>query len=270
MLVLRWFFWEGADFACQLWFFMESILLFVGEFSVKSGEWKIVGVTSSEADIKFPCCNEPYSTITYEIDFERMSLYYFLYIILPLVSQVFLFLLIFRIPFDTGERMGFGVTILLSITVYLLVISEKLPEKSDNAPMLGICFILEFYILSTGLVAAAMTVLLSRRKTRPPQYLIRFANYLNSECNAIKTTPKKRRVMELYETHGIEHDEDCKQSLSEDTENEIKEKEEDENREAWAKICYAIDRFLFYFFAVLVLLVPMTVCAFLDRTYLGI
>ena len=245
-------------------------LAFVGEFSVKSGEWKIVGVTSSEADIKFPCCNEPYSTITYEIDFERMSLYYFLYIILPLVSQVFLFLLIFRIPFDTGERMGFGVTILLSITVYLLVISEKLPEKSDNAPMLGICLILEFYILSTGLVAAAMTVLLSRRKTRPPQYLIRFANYLNSECNAIKTTPKKRRVMELYETHGIEHDEDCKQSLSEDTENEIKEKEEDENREAWAKICYAIDRFLFYFFAVLVLLVPMTVCAFLDRTYLGI
>ena len=76
--------------------------------------------------------------------------------------------MVFFIPHDSGERMGFGVTILLSITVYLLVISEALPEKSDDKSMLGICFITEFYMLCAALVLSLLTMNLFRMDSPPP------------------------------------------------------------------------------------------------------
>lgn len=87
-----------------------------------------------------------------------------LYIILPLFALVFIFLLIFHIPPDAGERMSFGITIIRSIAVSLLVISEKLPEGLDIKPVIGVGFIIVFFILCFALVWAAVAVLLGNRK----------------------------------------------------------------------------------------------------------
>lgn len=80
---------------------------------------------------------------------------------MPLVALMLVFALVFHL--DSGQRASYGVTILLSITVYLLVISEKLPEKSDNYPFLGICFIAEFFLLCVALSFAEYSVHLSRK-----------------------------------------------------------------------------------------------------------
>jgi len=254
----------------SFWSVPSSIEDFIhGKFMIKSGEWEIVSVRSWEFDVKYPCCPDSYSTITYEVDFERMSLYYFLYIILPLVSQVFLFLLIFHIPYDSGERMGFGVTILLSITVYLLVISEKLPEKSDDKPMLGICFILEFYILSTGLVAAAVTVLIARRTNRPSDVVVKIANFCNNKGDAIRRRDKPYKLNKpdiRNDTNGGCHpdDEECKNVCLADPSNN-----EENYGEEWAKICRALDRIFFYAFTICVFIIPIIVCSSLDRKNLG-
>ena len=40
------------------------------------------------------------------------------------------------VPWDSGERISFAVTVLLTIIVFLLIISENLP-KSDNKPLLS-------------------------------------------------------------------------------------------------------------------------------------
>lgn len=87
-----------------------------------------------------------------------------LYIILPLFALVLIFLLIFHIPPDAGERMSFGITIILSIAFSLFVISEKLPEGLDIKPVIGVVFIIVFFILCFALVLAAVAVLLGNRK----------------------------------------------------------------------------------------------------------
>ena len=144
---------------------------------MESGEWSLLDMTAVETEVIFDCCPEPFAAIEYTVTISRLSLYYFIYIILPLMSLAFLFLLIFHIPHDSGERMGFGVTILLSITVYLLVISEKLPEKSDSKPMLGIVFISVFYVLCCALGLGAMTIMLARRKSKPPDFMLYLINH---------------------------------------------------------------------------------------------
>ena len=160
-------------------------------FQVENGEWNIVDISIIQEDLKFPCCPDTYSTLSKNFTLTRRSLYYFLYILLPLISLAFLFLMVFFIPHDSGERMGFGVTILLSITVYLLVISEALPEKSDDKSMLGICFIAEFYMLCGALVLSLLTMNLFKRKSEPPKFLVNFYNFfhakikLNGEVRAL-------------------------------------------------------------------------------------
>ena len=107
--------------------------------------------------------------------------------------------MVFHIPYDCGERMGFGVTILLSITIYLLVISEHLPEKSDNTPMLGVVFISEFYNLSVALVMAGVTNILSRRKTEPPKCLLILTNRSNNPC---KKKKKDEEAIPMQPSNG--------------------------------------------------------------------
>ena len=45
----------------------------------------------------------------------------------------------FLLPPESGEKVNLGVTVLLSICVFLLMVSEKIPETSDNIPVLSEC-----------------------------------------------------------------------------------------------------------------------------------
>ena len=42
-----------------------------------------------------------------------------------------------RLFSDTGEQMAVGVTILLSLAVFFLLLEEKMPETSDAVPLIG-------------------------------------------------------------------------------------------------------------------------------------
>ena len=117
----------------------------------------------------FNCCPFQFSTITYKLILSRLYDFYLLYIILPVIALSFLFLAVFYIPSEAGERMGFGVSILLSITVYILVLSEKVPENSRERSALGTCFTCIIYILSIALSFALMTMKLVNRKEKPPK-----------------------------------------------------------------------------------------------------
>ncbi|XP_066915801.1 neuronal acetylcholine receptor subunit alpha-6-like [Clytia hemisphaerica] len=259
------------------------------QFSVKSGEWEIEDIEMSSGTVKYSCCPDPFSVIKYRFSLRRMALYYFLYIILPLVSQVFLFLMVFHIPCENGERMGFGVTILLSITVYLLVISEKLPEKSDDRPMLGICFIIEFYILSFALVVAAIIVKLSNRTSTPPHFLLRFCGTSKSICcgaghqTTTKNHANKKESIEMHEANGYLHSKDegtrflhqrKTQPVAEQqppvVAQPLEMDEEEINRKLWRKICNSLDRMCFYGFGFISIFAPVLVVALLDHRMMGV
>ncbi|XP_066921000.1 neuronal acetylcholine receptor subunit beta-3-like isoform X2 [Clytia hemisphaerica] len=280
-------------------------------FNIDSGEWVIEEFEAEETIVRFSCCPMPFSVISYTLSMSRVSLYYFMYILLPLVSLAFLFLLVFHIPADSGERMGFGVTILLSITVYLLVISEKLPEKSNDAPMLGICFITIFYILIFALMMAAGTTIFARRVTKPPEWLLNLTTKgcfkLNSDdLAARKVRPvmskkfscghmRRGTVTESDFTlksngmlngngvivNGNCHDEADRNAIHHRRPNTPKvfeqdnpmertiEEMEDQYNDDWIKICRALDKKLFIFFLIVIILIPIIVTVSLDKTGLA-
>ncbi|KZS21322.1 Nicotinic acetylcholine receptor alpha7 [Daphnia magna] len=120
---------------------------------ITNGEWDLIGVPSNRTVEYYTCCPEPYVDITFTIHIRRRTLYYFFNLIVPSVLISSMALLGFTLPPDSGEKLTLGVTILLSLTVFLNLVAETLPQVSDAIPLLGntITILIFSYFFSDGI-----------------------------------------------------------------------------------------------------------------------
>ena len=80
-----------------------------------------------------------------QIKFKRRPLYYIFNLILPCTFVSMVALLSFFLPPESGEKISLGITVLLSLTVFLLLVAETMPPTSD-VPIVGMKIIItSFY-----------------------------------------------------------------------------------------------------------------------------
>ena len=68
---------------------------------------------------------------------RRKYVFYFLYILLPVLMLSGVLLLIFLLPPDSGEKVSLGVNVLVAISVFLLLVAQNVPDTSDAVPLIG-------------------------------------------------------------------------------------------------------------------------------------
>uniref|UniRef100_A0A182P4E8 Neurotransmitter-gated ion-channel ligand-binding domain-containing protein n=1 Tax=Anopheles epiroticus TaxID=199890 RepID=A0A182P4E8_9DIPT len=115
---------------------------------ITNGEWYLIGMPGKKNTITYQCCPEPYVDITFTIQIRRRTLYYFFNLIVPCVLISSMALLGFTLPPDSGEKLTLGVTILLSLTVFLNLVAETLPQVSDAIPLLGLTILVSQTVFS--------------------------------------------------------------------------------------------------------------------------
>lgn len=71
-----------------------------------------------------------------EMTFRRRPAFFMVNIMFPIILLGALNLFVFVLPADSGERVGFSITLLLSIAVFMTVIADSLP--STSSPRLSI------------------------------------------------------------------------------------------------------------------------------------
>ena len=120
-------------------------------------EWKLVGHDVKINSVKYSCCENEYHDIDFHYTIRRKPNYYNLNIIIPTFATATLIILTLLVPWDSGERISFAVTVLLSIIVFLLIVSENLP-KTDNEPLLSRMIIRLIYF---SLVGVIFTIIIS-------------------------------------------------------------------------------------------------------------
>ncbi|VDM72754.1 unnamed protein product [Strongylus vulgaris] len=59
-------------------------------------------------------------------------------LVLPSMLISVLALLGFTLPADSGEKLNLGVTIFMSLCVFMLMVAEAMPQTSDALPLIGI------------------------------------------------------------------------------------------------------------------------------------
>lgn len=168
----------------------------------KSGTWDIIEVpaylnvyegTPTETDI------------TFYIIIRRKTLFYTVNLILPTVLISFLCVLVFYLPAEAGEKVTLGISILLSLVVFLLLVSKILPPTSLVLPLIA-KYLLFTFIMNT--VSILVTVIIINwnfrgpRTHRMPNWIrVMFLRYLPAIL--LMRRPKKTRLRWMMEMSSM-------------------------------------------------------------------
>ncbi|KAI4830435.1 hypothetical protein KUCAC02_002065 [Chaenocephalus aceratus] len=123
-----------------------------------NGEWEIVKATGSRGLRTDSSCTYP--TITYYFIIRRLPLFYTLFLIIPCIGLSFLTILVFYLPSNGGEKISLCTSVLVSLTVFLLVIEEIIPSSSKTIPLIGeyLVFTMIFVTLSICITVFAINI----------------------------------------------------------------------------------------------------------------
>ena len=121
---------------------------------------------------------------------ERRYAFYVLNMFFPVLFLAFLNTMVFILPADSGERVGYAITCLLSLSVYMTFTSEGLPNSSNPLPI--IIFVLLSYIMISALICLATIVGLrlhlhnNNNASTPPKVLLKLL-YFSHKKYDLKT-----------------------------------------------------------------------------------
>ncbi|MEE6462203.1 hypothetical protein FKM82_001520 [Ascaphus truei] len=123
---------------------------------VENVEWEMHGMPAVKNVISYGCCSDPYPDVTFTLILKRRSSFYIFNLLIPCLMISFLAPLGFYLPADSGEKVSLGVTVLLALTVFQLMVAESMPP-SENVPLIG-----KYYIATMTMITAstALTIII--------------------------------------------------------------------------------------------------------------
>lgn len=125
----------------------------------ENGEWEIVHKPARKNTYKnIPMESNKHQDITFYLIIKRKPLFYIINIIIPCVLISFLASLVYYLPADSGEKMTLSISVLLAQSVFLLLISQRLPETSMAVPLI-VKYLMFIMVLVTVVVLNCVIVL---------------------------------------------------------------------------------------------------------------
>nr|XP_020462948.1 neuronal acetylcholine receptor subunit alpha-7-like isoform X2 [Monopterus albus] len=123
-----------------------------------NGEWDLLEVPGDRHEVFYDCCAEPYPDVTFVVTLRRRTLFYTLNLLIPSALLSSMTLLVFLLPANSGEKISLGITVLLSLTVFMLMVAEIMPATSDSVPLIGQYFASTMVIVGMSVVATVIVL----------------------------------------------------------------------------------------------------------------
>ncbi|KAI8477762.1 acetylcholine-gated cation-selective channel [Branchiostoma belcheri] len=110
----------------------------------------------------------PYPDVTFTMHMTRRSTFYVINMFLPCALLAFVVGATFYLPPDCGEKISFGVSVLLTLTVFQLVVAQEVPQ-SESVPTVGLFIIVSLALMTLSLLATTFVMNLgdSGEENRP-------------------------------------------------------------------------------------------------------
>ncbi|XP_067685822.1 acetylcholine receptor subunit beta-like [Haliotis asinina] len=131
----------------------------------RNGEWGLIEAYSfrQEKVRRHSSDANTYATVAFKFRLQRRPSYYAINIILPVVVLSILSALVFVLPPDSGEKMGYSLTVLLSFAVFLTLIADRMPTTSRDTSYMAVYLAV---ILCLGALSVVLTIVVLELDSR--------------------------------------------------------------------------------------------------------
>lgn len=279
--------WAYTSTEIQLQFAVNP---FITDHFSENGEWEVVGTeTSSETATRAKDFSNTYDRLYFTMKLKRRPLFHILNTILPVLLMASLIVFVFKLPPESGERIGMSLTVLLAYAVYLTLISDSIPRTSLSASILStyLAIILMLSTLSVIFTIVVLDIYFNHADDEEPpkwiqtltrNFLVRVAMWKGTSCC------KRQRVNPRTDGYGTDSNSSRVKlqldKLSNDNNGNVrmvKVKPEFKNEDAedekdqgdnvkmysWKEVALILDRCFMYLFIFLVVLVTVICLAVL-------
>jgi hypothetical protein len=130
------------------------------------GEWELIHSYTEITDERVSDFGQvDYSLVRFTLILKRNHSYYLIKIILPFTLVSFVTLFTFLLPPQTGEKLTLNVTILLSLVIYLQLLSQYIPKSDDETPILTLFCNANFFLVFLSCIMTVYVLYLYHHPT---------------------------------------------------------------------------------------------------------
>ncbi|KAK0408386.1 hypothetical protein QR680_003923 [Steinernema hermaphroditum] len=127
-------------------------------------EWDLMYLHSMRHEQLYPgCCGQEfYIDITFDIALRRKTLFYTVNLVIPCMLIAILTTFVFYIP-ACEHKVSYAISILVTLTVFYLVLIELIPPTSLVIPLIGKYLLFTMFLVSASILLSVITLNYYRR-----------------------------------------------------------------------------------------------------------
>ncbi|CAG2223637.1 unnamed protein product [Mytilus edulis] len=141
-----------------------------------NGEWDLLSTDQHHGEIIED--DLTYSELLFSLHVQRLPGYYLMSVIFPVIVTAVLTSVTFMLPVESGEKVGYILTVLLALAVLLTLFSDSLPTTSKHTSVLVIFLTVTLGLASFVIILTVLIIRLYHKSDSDsmPQWVHKFAN----------------------------------------------------------------------------------------------
>ncbi|KAI1712822.1 neurotransmitter-gated ion-channel ligand binding domain-containing protein [Ditylenchus destructor] len=129
---------------------------------VPSVEFDLLSVVGTRHEKRYPCCDYPVIDITYYLNIRRKKLFYTINLMFPCIGIATLTSFVFYLPSESHNKINLCISVLVSLTVFFLLLIEIVPPTSLVTPLIGKYLVFTMIMVTLSVSAYQMPKLIRR------------------------------------------------------------------------------------------------------------